>query len=77
MSSSQQSREGFLKPLRRVICRLLCYDEPSPPPPPPAKRLRTFEPGKVYNLNADAIIADHSDICHNEVAFALLRAVVA
>ena len=37
----------------------------------------TFEPGKIYNLNADAIIADHSDICHNEVAFALLRAVVA
>jgi hypothetical protein len=37
----------------------------------------TFEPGKIYNLNADAIIADHSDICHNEVAFALLKAVVA
>jgi len=36
-----------------------------------------FEPGKIYNLNADAIIADHSDICHNEVAFALLTAVVA
>jgi hypothetical protein len=37
----------------------------------------TFEPGKIYNLNADAIIADHSDICHHEVAFALLKAVVA
>jgi hypothetical protein len=33
-----------------------------------------FEPGKVYNLNADALIAEHSDICHNEVAFALLQA---
>ena len=35
----------------------------------------TFEKGKVYNLDADAIIADHSDICHDEVAFALLKAV--
>ena len=33
-----------------------------------------FEPGKVYNLNADAIINDHSDICHDEVTFALLTA---
>jgi hypothetical protein len=35
----------------------------------------TFQDGKVYNLDADAIIADHSDICHDEVAFALLEAV--
>jgi len=35
----------------------------------------TFEKGKIYNLDADAIIADHSDICHDEVAFALLKAV--
>lgn len=34
-----------------------------------------LEPGKLYNLNADAIIKDHSDICHNEVAYALLHAV--
>jgi hypothetical protein len=34
-----------------------------------------FEPGKLHNLNADAIIKDHSDICHNEVAYALLNAV--
>jgi hypothetical protein len=30
--------------------------------------------GNVYNLNADAVISDHSDICHDEVAFALLAA---
>jgi hypothetical protein len=35
----------------------------------------TFADGKIYNLDADAIIADHSDICHDEVAFALLEAV--
>jgi hypothetical protein len=35
----------------------------------------SFEDGKVYNLDADAIIEDHSDICHDEVAFALLKAV--
>lgn len=31
--------------------------------------------GKLHNLNADAIIKDHSDICHNEVAYAILAAV--
>ena len=31
--------------------------------------------GKLYNLNADAIIKGHSDICHNEVAYAILAAV--
>jgi pimeloyl-ACP methyl ester carboxylesterase len=36
-----------------------------------------FQPGKVFNLNADSIIAEHSDICHNEVAFALLTAIAA
>lgn len=34
-----------------------------------------LDPGKLYNLNADAIITGHSDICHNEVAYALLTAV--
>jgi hypothetical protein len=34
-----------------------------------------FASGKVFNLNADAIIAEHSDICHDEVAFALLTAI--
>jgi hypothetical protein len=37
----------------------------------------SFADGEVYNLDADAIIADHSDICHDEVAFALLNAVAA
>ncbi|MDP1665044.1 MAG: hypothetical protein Q8L79_07935 [Methylobacter sp.] len=31
--------------------------------------------GKLHNLNADAIIKSHSDICHNEVAYAILAAV--
>jgi len=31
--------------------------------------------GKLHNLNADAIIKGHSDICHNEVAYAILSAV--
>ena len=35
----------------------------------------TFSPGKIFNLNADSLIAEHSDICHAEVAFALLTAV--
>ena len=35
----------------------------------------TFEKGKIYNLDAGAIIEEHSDICHDEVAFALLKAV--
>src|ERR1700754_1921703 len=34
-----------------------------------------LEPGKLHNLNADAIIMGHSDICHNEVAYAVLNAV--
>jgi len=43
-----------------------------------------FQPGVVYNLNADAVIAisegisgAHSDICHPEVAHAVWRAVAA
>ena len=43
----------------------------------PAGSAYAFESGKIYNLNADSIIADHSDICHNEVAFALLKAFAA
>jgi hypothetical protein len=34
-----------------------------------------FEAGKLYNLNADACITDHSDICKEEVAYAVLAAV--
>jgi len=34
-----------------------------------------FEAGKLHNLNADAFIKGHSDICHNEVAYAVLTAV--
>ncbi|AMJ65655.1 hypothetical protein [Hymenobacter sp. PAMC 26628] len=34
-----------------------------------------FAPGKVFNLNADAVIQEHSDICHPEVAYALLQAI--
>ncbi len=30
-----------------------------------------FAPGGIYNLNADAFIADHSDICRPQVAWAL------
>jgi hypothetical protein len=37
----------------------------------------TFEPGKIYNLNADAIILDHSDIVKPEVVHVLLSAVAA
>ncbi len=36
-----------------------------------------FAGGKLYNLNADKIIGGHSDICHNEVAYALLTAIAA
>jgi hypothetical protein len=36
-----------------------------------------FAAGKVHNLNADAFIANHSDICKNEVAHAVLTAVAA
>lgn len=34
-----------------------------------------FAAGKVHNLNADALISNHSDICKPEVAYALLCAV--
>jgi hypothetical protein len=37
----------------------------------------TFQAGTLYNLNADAVIKDHSDICKDEVAYALLTAVAA
>ena len=33
-----------------------------------------FKSGKVYNLNADRVIRDHSDICHDEVAYAMFAA---
>jgi pimeloyl-ACP methyl ester carboxylesterase len=34
-----------------------------------------FKAGKLHNLNSDAIIKGHSDISHNEVAYAILNAV--
>jgi hypothetical protein len=34
-----------------------------------------FESGKLHNLNSDEIIKGHSDICHNEVAYAILKSV--
>ncbi|TDN39474.1 hypothetical protein E4631_14450 [Hymenobacter sp. UV11] len=34
-----------------------------------------FAKGRVFNLNADAIIQDHSDICHPEVAYAWQQAI--
>jgi hypothetical protein len=33
-----------------------------------------LEPGTLYNLNADDFIANHGDICKNEVAYAVLSA---
>ena len=33
-----------------------------------------FQPGTIYNLNADQFIKDHSDICKEEVAHAVLSA---
>ena len=35
----------------------------------------TFEAGKVYNLNSDAFVANHSDIAKDEIAFALMKSV--
>lgn len=34
-----------------------------------------FKAGKLYNLNSDAIIGGHSDLGHDEVAYAFLKAV--
>jgi hypothetical protein len=34
-----------------------------------------FQAGKLHNLNADAQIMDHSDICKREIAYAVLKAV--
>ncbi len=42
----------------------------------PAGQDYDLRPGKLHNLNADDFIANHSDICKNEVAFAVLSAVV-
>ncbi len=36
-----------------------------------------FQPGTLYNLNADATIHDHSDICHPEVGRAIASAMTA
>lgn len=37
----------------------------------------SFKAGKLYNLNADAIITGHSDIARGEIAHALLSAIAA
>ncbi len=34
-----------------------------------------FQAGRLHNLHADAIIKGHSDICHNEIAYALFNAI--
>ncbi|MBA2483894.1 MAG: hypothetical protein H0V39_05635 [Nitrosomonas sp.] len=34
-----------------------------------------FKPSKLHNLNSDEIIKSHSDICHDEIAYAILNAV--
>jgi hypothetical protein len=34
-----------------------------------------FTTGKIYNLNADAVITDHSDICKPQVAWAMVSAI--
>jgi hypothetical protein len=34
-----------------------------------------FQSGKLYNLNGDTLIMGHSDICKNEIAYALLTSV--
>jgi len=50
MSGSQQTREGFLSTLRRLICRLLCGDETPQPQPSTREPLRSFEPGQIAIL---------------------------
>jgi hypothetical protein len=35
----------------------------------------SFQSGKLHNLNGDALIMGHSDICKDEIAYALLSAV--
>jgi hypothetical protein len=42
---------------------------------PPRTAGYAFAKGKLYNLNADACIGGHSDICKPEVAYAVLTAV--
>lgn len=43
----------------------------------PAQQPYQFKAGTVFNLNADLVIMEHSDICKPEVAWALLSAVAA
>jgi hypothetical protein len=42
----------------------------------PAGQAYDLQSGRLHNLNADDFIANHSDICKNEVACAVLSAVV-
>jgi hypothetical protein len=56
-------RNGAQKTPEALATPLLAVGTPYP-----------FERGKVFNLNADAIIQDHSDICHPEVAYAMQQA---
>ena len=57
-------RNGAVKTPEAVQGTLLAQNSPY-----------AFAAGKVFNLNADAVIQDHSDICKPEVAWALLCAV--
>jgi hypothetical protein len=41
----------------------------------PALAAYTFPPKGILNLNADTIIQNHSDICRDEVAYAIMQAV--
>ena len=42
----------------------------------PVGRDYSFEPGKVYNLNADEFIMDHGDVAGHRVAYAFLNTVL-
>jgi hypothetical protein len=42
----------------------------------PVGQAYDLQPARLHNLNADDFIANHSDICKNEVAQAVLSAVV-
>ena len=42
----------------------------------PVGRDYSFEPGKVYNLNADEFIMDHGDVAGHQVAYAFLNTVL-
>ncbi|GAB2942204.1 alpha/beta hydrolase [Hymenobacter coalescens] len=41
----------------------------------PVASAYAFKPGRILNLNADDVIRGHSDICRDEVAYAIMQAV--